>query len=150
MEKSQAEEELRQQVIDRFWETVPAVWNEVRNQLRSVASEKFEITVEQFHILRQIRKGSSSVSDLAAKKGISRPAMSQAVDALVDKGLISRRQDADDRRFVNLELTPDGDALLSKIFLENRAWMAGKMQALDLEDLQSVIAAFGILKRTLD
>ena len=98
--ESDTTEELRQKAIDRFWETIPPVWNQVRNNLRSIAAEKFEISVEQFHILRHIRKGITSVSELADVKQISRPAISQAVDVLVEKGLISRQQDADDRRFV--------------------------------------------------
>ena len=71
-------------------------------------------------------KGFTSVSELAAIRQISRPAISQAVDVLVEKGLISRQQEAEDRRFVHLLLTPNGEALLNKIFQENRAWMMEK------------------------
>ncbi len=143
-------EELQQLAIDRFWETVPPVWNKVRNHLRCTASENYEISVEQFHILRHIRRGITSVSELAEVKQISRPAISQGVDGLVEKGLIARQQNADDRRFVNLALTPSGDELLNRIFQENRAWMAEKMAALSAEELNSAIAALEILKRTFE
>ena len=139
-------EELQGQAIDRFWETIPPVWNLVRSNLRCIASENFEISVEQFHILRHIRKGITSVSELAAVKQISRPAISQAVDILVEKGLIARQQDANDRRYVHLRLTPEGDGLLNKIFQENRAWMTEKMAAFDPETLNRVIEGLGILK----
>ena len=69
----------RQIAMDRIWETIPPFWGLVRNNLRSIASEKFEISVEQFHILRYIRRGLTSVSELAEVKRISRPAISQAV-----------------------------------------------------------------------
>ncbi len=143
-------EELRQEAIDRFWETIPPVWNLVRSNLRCIASENFEISVEQFHILRHIRKGITSVSELAAVKQISRPAISQAVDILVEKGLIARQQDAQDRRYVHLRLTPEGDDLLNKIFQENRAWMTEKMSTFDSEALNSVIAGLEILKAIFD
>jgi len=148
MVTSPTKETLRQQMIDRFWETIPPMWNQVRNNLRCIATENFGISVEQFHILRHIRKGITSVSELATVKQISRPAISQAVDLLVEKGLISRRQDADDRRFVHLQLTPNGDALLTRIFQENRAWMLEKMAARGTEELNSLIAAMEILKDT--
>jgi DNA-binding MarR family transcriptional regulator len=141
-------EELRQQAIDRFWETIPPVWNQVRNNLRCIAAEKFEISVEQFHILRHIRKGITSVSDLAAVKKISRPAISQGVDALVEKGFISRRQQAEDRRFVHLQLTPAGDELLNQIFEVNRVWMMEKMESSEPDELSRLIDAFEILKST--
>ncbi len=139
-------EELQRQTIDRFWETIPPVWNLVRSNLRCIASENFEISVEQFHILRHIRKGITSVSELAAVKQISRPAISQAVDILVDKGLIARQQDVEDRRYVHLRLTPEGDTLLNKIFQENRAWMTEKLAAFDPDQLNSVITGLEILK----
>jgi DNA-binding MarR family transcriptional regulator len=146
MLKEVTTEELRQRAIDRFWETIPPVWNRVRNNLRSIATEKFEISVEQFHILRHIRKGITSVSDLAEVKQISRPAISQAVDALVEKGLISRQQDVDDRRYIKLMLTPAGDDLLNTIFCENRAWMGERMATLKDDELKQVIDAFETLK----
>jgi DNA-binding MarR family transcriptional regulator len=59
---------------------------------------RFGITMEQFHILRHIRRGYRSVKDLAEKKQINRSAVSQAIDALVSKGLVTRIQESGDRR----------------------------------------------------
>lgn len=146
----QTKEALRQQVIDRFWETVPQIWHQVRNNLRCIAAETFEISVEQFHILRHIGRGITSVSELAEVKQISRPAVSQAVEALVDKGLVVRQQSADDRRYVRLTLTKSGETLLDKIFQQNRAWMAKKLSGLDEGEMGKIVEAFEILKRTLD
>jgi DNA-binding MarR family transcriptional regulator len=143
-------EQLVRQTIDRFWETVPPVWNIVRCNVRSIATERFEISVEQFHILRHIRRGIVSISELADVKGISRPAISQAVDLLVDKGLIARQQDKDDRRYVRLALTPSGDELLNKIFQQNRAWMSQKFSSLDPGDLVKIAAALEILRSTFE
>ena len=58
-------EDLLQTAIDRFWETIPPVWNKIRGNVRCIVTENFEITVDQFHILRYIRKGRDSVSELA-------------------------------------------------------------------------------------
>jgi DNA-binding MarR family transcriptional regulator len=78
---------LRELAIDRFWETVPPLWGTIRSHIRSAATGNFDISVEQFHILRHVRKGIGSISELATAKNISRPAVSQAVEALVKKGL---------------------------------------------------------------
>jgi DNA-binding MarR family transcriptional regulator len=140
---------LRQAAIDRIWETIPPFWGLVRNNLRSIASEKFDISVEQFHILRHIRRGLTSVSELADVKRISRPAISQAVDMLVDKNLITRQQDTDDRRFVKLALTASGEDLLDKIFQENRAWLVTRLAVLDPDQLQCMIEGLEALKTLL-
>lgn len=136
------------ETIERFWETIPGVWNQLRCNVSAIAAEEFGISVEQFHILRLIRKGAQSVSELAEARSISRPAVSQAVDLLVEKGLISRRQDVSDRRFVQLRLTPEGDDLINRIFQRNRAWMAEKMAALSPEELETVIQGLETLKST--
>lgn len=141
-----ATNELLQGMIDRFWESVPPVWNRIRTNVRGIAAEKFGITIEQFHILRHIHKGYGSVSELAEAKGISRPAISQAVDLLVGKGLVARRVKAEDRRYVQLELTADGEELLSAIFHENRAWMAKKLSILTPEQMARVIDGLDVLK----
>jgi DNA-binding MarR family transcriptional regulator len=139
-------EETFQQVIDLFWESIPPAWGRIRSNLRTIAAEQFDITVEQFHILRHIRKGLHSASELATEKRISRPAISQAIDLLVAKGLITRHQDASDRRFVTLDLTPDGNNLLNTIFAENRGWMKDRLAALNPEEIDILMQAFGLLK----
>ena len=143
-------ETLVDQAIDRFWETVPPVWGRIRGNVRGIAMEYFNLTVEQFHILRHIRKGSHSVSDLATDQQISRSAISQAMDVLVSKGLVTSCEQAEDRRYVQLELTESGNALLNAIFEKNRAWMMKKMAALSPEELSNVLQAMDVLKKTFD
>jgi DNA-binding MarR family transcriptional regulator len=141
---------LLQQTIDRFWESFPPTWNRIRTNVRGIAAEKFGITVEQFHILRHIRKGYGSVSELAEAKGISRPAISQAVELLVSKGLVTRHQSAEDRRFVQLALTASGEDLLSAIFRENRTWMEAKLSVLTPTQMNLINDALDVLKSTFE
>ncbi|MEI7988667.1 MAG: MarR family transcriptional regulator [Chloroflexota bacterium] len=143
-------DEALQRTIERFWETIPPVWDRIRNNVRTIVANNFEISVEQFHILRYIRKGSGSVSELADAKHISRPAISQAVDILVEKGLITRQQNVEDRRYVQLELTQNGDTLLNAIFKENRAWMKEKLAPLSLEELNSILLSMEVLKKVFE
>ena len=149
MERIATEENLRQ-TIDQFWETVPRVWNLIRSHLRSIAAEQFDISVEQFHVLRHIRKGLTSVCDIADARQISRPAVSQAAESLVEKGLITRRQEAGDRRFVHLALTPAGEDLLNRVFQQNRAWMMEKMASIDTEELKLITEGLVLLKSAFD
>ncbi len=143
------EENLRQ-TIDQFWESVPPVWNLIRSHLRSIASEQFNISVEQFHVLRLIRKGLTSACDIADARQTSRPAVSQAVELLVEKGLVTRRHESGDRRFVHLALTTGGDDLLNRIFQQNRAWMAERMNSTSAEDLARITEGLKLLKIAFD
>lgn len=149
METSATENNLRQ-TIDQFWETVPKVWNLIRGHLRAIAVEQFGISEEQFHLLRLIRKGMTSVSDIADARQTSRSAVSQAAELLVEKGLITRRQAAGDRRFVHLALTPPGETLLDQLFQQNRVWMMEKMADTSPEDLTLIKEGLRLLKSAFD
>jgi len=142
--------ELQEQAIDRFWETIPPLWGTVRAHIRTEATRQFDISVEQFHVLRHVRRGTNSISDLATAKNISRPAISQAVDLLVNKGLITRTQSTEDRRFVELKLTDSGNALLDTVFKETRAWMKELLSCLTNEELDTIAKAMEALKKTLN
>ncbi len=137
-----------EQAIDRFWETIPPLWNSIRAHIRALAAENFELTVEQFHILRHIRKGVHIASDLATAKNISRPAISQALDALVNKGLVTRTRSAQDRRRVELELSAAGNALLDAVFQNTRGWMKEKINMLSPDELETIMRAMESLKET--
>jgi DNA-binding MarR family transcriptional regulator len=143
-------ERLREQAIDRFWETVPPLWGTIRTHIRTEATTNFEITVEQFHILRHVRRGTGSVSELATAKNISRSAISQAVDLLVKKGLLTRVQSTQDRRFVELALTEAGNELLDKLFKETRDWMKTRMTQLSTDELETISKAMEALKKMLE
>jgi DNA-binding MarR family transcriptional regulator len=144
----QASETLLQAAIESFWTTIPPVWNRIKGNVRAIAVENYDISVEQFHILRHIRKGLTSVSELAEVKQISRSAISQAVDVLVEGGLVCRRQNTQDRRNIPLELTEAGNKLLDTIWQKNRAWMKSQMLSLTAQELDTLTSAMDILSRT--
>ena len=141
-------DDLLQTVVERFMDTVPSVWGRVRSNLRSNAICDFDLTLVQFHILRHIRHGAHSAAEIAERQQISRPAISQALDILVGKNLITRKQDSRDRRFVQLELTDYGNTLLNMVFSKTREWMGEKMNSLSPEEMNTILRAFAILKST--
>ena len=143
-------EQLREQAIDRFWETIPPLWNHVRSHIRATATSQCDITVEQFHVLRYVRRGTDSLSELATAKNISRPAMSQAVDVLVNKGLLKRVQNTQDRRYVELTLTETGNHLLDTVFQESRRWMREQMRTLTSDELETIAKAMEMMKKIIE
>ena len=135
------------QTIDKYWEVFPSVWHTVRAHIRHEATENFDITVSQFHILRRIRRGIDSVSHLADDRHTSRPAISRGVDALVNKGLVSRTTDTGDRRYIRLALTNGGKTLLDELFGNTRQWMAARLSILTDDELESIVESGEALKK---
>jgi DNA-binding MarR family transcriptional regulator len=138
---------LLRQTVETFWETFPPFWHRVRAHIRQ-AAEQHDLSVEQFQVLRHIRRGQCSVSKLADAKNISRPAISQGVDMLVNKGFITRTTDTRDRRHVQLALTDSGNALLDTISEDTRQWMMQILSPLSDEELQALTQAMDSLRKT--
>ncbi len=136
--------------LDHFWETVPPLWGQIRGHIRALAREHYRLGVEQFQVLRLIRQGRDSVSEIAAARNISRPAVSQAVDVLCGRGLLTRAEDPADRRHTRLALTKEGGAVLDTVFGETRAWMKAKMARFSASELEQIAGAMDSLKKMLD
>lgn len=141
-------ESLLRAGVDSILETMPPVWDRIRSNLRQAATVRLGITLEQFHVLRHIRRGYRYAGELAEKRQVSRSAISQAVEALVSKGLVTRGRESGDRRLVPLELTAYAREVMDANFAENRAWMMSTMAGLEPGELKSVETAMEILKRT--
>jgi len=65
-----------------------------------------KLTFAQFRILNGIRRGRNQVGMLAGHHFISQPAMSKMVEALVKAGMVTRGTHPEDRRKIELQLTP--------------------------------------------
>jgi len=138
------------EIIEKFWESVPPAWHSTRAYIRQIAAEKFSMTIEQFQVLRRIRKGIDSVSALAEANRTSRSSVSKAVDALVNKGLVSRLTDQADRRHVHLTLTSEGQRLLTEVFDQTEDWLRIKFQALSAEEMALLLSALPLLQKTFN
>ncbi len=78
---------------------------------------EFSLTVSQFAALRALQgfdKGCTMTELAEAARQIS-ATMTGIVDRLLDRGVVSRQRDPDDRRTLRVSLTADGEKLLVKI-----------------------------------
>lgn len=138
------------EVIEKFWESIPPAWRETRSTIRRVAVEQFSMTVGQFQVLRRIRNGIDTVSALAEANRTTRPAVSKAVDVLVNKGLVSRLPDERDRRHIHLTLTPEGQRLLEAVYAQAESWLRDKFQSLSPDELAALRQALPILQKAFE
>jgi DNA-binding MarR family transcriptional regulator len=57
----------------------------------------------------------ASLKDLADRLGLSLPAVSRSIDGLVQRGLVTRAEDADDRRVKQVRATAEAPELLERL-----------------------------------
>jgi len=96
-------------------------------------------------LMRLYSRGKCDVSDVAADMGVTHPAASQTVDRLVQRKLLVRTEDPNDRRFKQITLTAEGQALVERSFEARRRWMDGLTQVLSLEEQEKIAAALAVL-----
>ncbi len=115
----------------------------MRVAARSVVEVEDVVTTPQLRILMLISgSGPQSIGSVAAELNVHPSNATRPCEKLVRAGLIMRSPDPSDRRFVQLELTARGAALVEHVLSERRAAMAEVFAQLSPEERAKVTDAF--------
>jgi DNA-binding MarR family transcriptional regulator len=82
-----------------------------RLQDEALAGLERPLTLPQFRLLQRVHAGHTSPTALARMAGRSLPTMSESIEGLVRRGLLTRQPSTRDRRAVVIALTAEGEAL---------------------------------------
>lgn len=83
---------------------------------RSVAEVEDTVTLSQFRTMVVLRAhGATRLNRLAARLGVNASTTLRTVERLIAAGLVDRRENAEDRREVVIELTPPGQRLVDDV-----------------------------------
>jgi len=94
------------------------------------------LTLSQMEVLSEVaRTGVITPAELAARLHVRVQSLTDSINELVGRGLVSRRQDEDDRRRQLIEATAAGTALLDDDRAERDAWLNATMRE-TLTDLE--------------
>lgn len=72
------------------------------------------LTLSAYRILSLVAEGNERSSQIAGRLALARPTISNAVDQLVERGLLQRGTNPDDRRAVVLTVTEQGRAAIAE------------------------------------
>lgn len=106
-------------------------------------SKGLDVTLYQLQFLRVLMlRGESSMRTLCDELYLSPSSASLIADRLAKQNLIRRREDENDRRIVNLRLSPKGEKLMHAILdSRKRRWQA-IMASLGKEDRLALLDAW--------
>jgi DNA-binding MarR family transcriptional regulator len=97
------------------------------------------LTAQRYDLLLQLKaapEGHSTVTELGRRLHLRQTAVTELVKRAEEAGLVSRRRSDTDRRVFLLELTPEGDARVTRVFnalRRDRAAFARSFEAVDLQ-----------------
>ena len=113
---------------------------EMRNQRES------SLSVPQFRLLAFLsRHPGSSLSEVAEHLGVTRATASAMTDRLVQRQLVDRAEDPQERRQIMLKLTEPGSDRLEQMRHTTRSQVAELLTALTAEELANISASLTTL-----
>ncbi|SBS71855.1 Regulatory protein MarR [uncultured Mycobacterium sp.] len=87
------------------------------------------LTLSQLEVLGEVsRAGTTTPAELAARLQVRVQSLTDSINELGSRGLLSRRPDDADRRRQLIELTPDGLELLLRDRAQRDAWLYESMR----------------------
>ncbi|HEY2073842.1 MAG TPA: MarR family transcriptional regulator [Gaiellaceae bacterium] len=101
-------------------------------------------------LLNMLYERPCRITELAAREGITQPAVTQLVNRLEARGWVVRTTDPDDRRAVLVELTSIGLEAFEHLRADYRALMRSYMSDLNDDELETLSHALEILDRVVD
>ena len=108
------------------------------------------LSIGQGRLLMLIACGTQSVSDLAELGHVSPPTISRKLDILVDKGLVSRRRDPNDRRSVLLDVTEEGRSTLEGMREYVNQRLSGYLDKLTDDELEQIQGSLTLLRKAFE
>ena len=118
----------------KLWVVLARAYSAVARQVDADIA-RHGLTTTEFGILEALRhKGPLLLGEIQRKVLVTSGGITYLVDRLVAKGLVRREPSPHDRRARFAVLTPDGTALIDRIFPEHARCVAQVMNGLDASE----------------
>lgn len=112
---------------DKFIEVLTAYFKRITTELRKFTFQGKEIGLDIFIIDFLGKNPKSSMKNLSVFLDVIPSTATKRIDRLVDFGFVERKNSDEDRRIVELYLSPDGNELY-KYFLQKRLAVMGEIK----------------------
>jgi MarR family 2-MHQ and catechol resistance regulon transcriptional repressor len=98
-----------------------------------------DLTSGQFGVLETIyHLGPLYQGQIGEKLLQSKGNISTIISNLVDRGLVERRRDQEDRRYIKIHLTSEGEELIEDLFPEHVERIRSTFEALEAEEVEAL------------
>ncbi|GLJ62633.1 MarR family transcriptional regulator [Microbacterium barkeri] len=110
-----------------------------------------DMTDGQFAVLVALKvHGPHTLSALAEREGITAPSMNRTVNCLEELGHLSRTENGDDRRKVDIQITESGRRVVEETARRRDEWLSKVLADLSPEDRQTLRSAAAIIMREVE
>ena len=134
----------KEALVEKMGDLVPQMYAQCRSESTEGWTE-LELTMPQLHTMALLSQGAQRMGVIAWRLNSSQSAATSMIDRLVDKGLVERVPDKDDRRVVACQLTEPGREEMERLWRVNRMRISLIADHLTIEELSMVVEAMELL-----
>ena len=130
----------------------PLIRRSIQRKLVRTAFSQIEedITLPHLEIMKTLHiEGTRHIAEIGEKLQIPKPQMTHLIDRLEKIGVVARQPDVNDRRIINIALTPKGSNIINEFDATIESYIADKLSALTDEELQDLSASLRKLSTIL-
>lgn len=118
--------------------------NAISSKIAGVYEREFELSVWQWRIIAVLgeREGLTS-TEVAQRTLMDKPTVSRAAASLIERGILERHIDADDRRRAPMRLTEEGQAIYAAVIpraLEHERELLDALTTEEAETLHALLS----------
>ena len=136
----------RAQLTERLIELVEQI-NHAMHCTPSDGWDGLDLTFQQVKVLAFLFEGQQRMGNIANHLGCIMSSATSIVDRLVDKGLVAREADPEDRRAVICQLTASGKETMEQFWSIGREKIIQLADQLEIQELSDVVRAVGLMSR---
>jgi DNA-binding MarR family transcriptional regulator len=112
------------------------------------ASTMHDLSWTESAVMARLAKdGPATTAELARSEGVKPQSMGAVVAALEEKGFIKREAHPTDGRQLNIQLTPEGEAMRRSAKDARRTWLTQAIAQLDADERKVLLMAGEIITR---
>ncbi len=134
----------KEALVEQMGDLVQRMYAQCRSESIEGWTE-LELTMPQLHTMALLSQGPQRMGVIAWRLNSSQSAATSMIDRLVDKELVARVPDKDDRRVVDCQLTETGREEMERLWRINRMRIAKMADYLTIEELRRVVEAMELL-----
>ena len=133
-------------LTERLIELVEQI-NQAMHCTPSDGWDGLDLTFQQVKVLAFLFEGQQRMGNIASHMGCIMSSATSIVDRLVDKGLVGRSMDPEDRRVVVCQLTDDGRETMEQFWSIGRTKIVQLAEQLETQELTEVVRAATLMNR---
>jgi len=135
--------DARPALVERLERAIELTAQELRREFLNLI-RPFELSLTQVSVLFVLRERNEAtrISELSEATLTPASSMTHAIERLVQRGLIERRDDANDRRASLVSLTPDGIDVVTQIQHPHRQHFMERCESLEESELALLVKLF--------